>query len=111
MKRVVKIKESQLNEIIKKVIKEQEGQVLNTGPSPEQVAGTPDNDTEDIASDGPDFGQFIQCATELLEQGVTIGNLVDQLLEAQESDPEAGEIEPGPETGIESGLEPEIPSA
>ena len=111
MKKVVKIRESQLNEIIKKVIKEQEGQVLNTGPSPEQVAGTPDNDTEDIASDGPDFGQFIQCATELLDQGVTVGNLVDQLLEAQESVPEDGEMTPGPEADIEGGVEPEIPMA
>ena len=77
MKRVVKIKESQLNDIIKKVIKEQEGQVMNTGPSPEQVSGTPDDGVEDMASEGPDFGQFIECAKGLLEQGVTVGELVD----------------------------------
>jgi len=104
MKKVVKIKESQLNEIIKKVIKEQEGQVLNMGPSPEQITGTPDNDTEDLSTEGPNFGQFIQCATELIDQGVTIGNLIDQLLEAQESEPD-GEVTPGPETDVEGATE------
>jgi len=109
MKRVVKIRESQLNEIIKKVIKEQDGQVLNTGPSAEQLAGTPDDGSEDMASDEPDFGQFIQCATELLGQGVTIGNLVDQILDAQEAEPEGDEGMPEANPDTENGVEPEIP--
>ena len=108
MKRVVKIKESQLNNIIKKVIKEQEGQVLNTGPSPEQIAGTPDSGSEDLATDGPNFAEFLGCAKELLDQGVTVGNLVDQLLDAQETEVEdEAPIEPTPDT--EGGIEPEVP--
>lgn len=106
MKKVVKIKESQLNDIIKKVLKEQEGQVMNTGPSPEQTTGMVDNETPDMSSEGPNFEQFIGCAKELLDQGVTIGNLVDQLLDAQESEPESS-VEPTPDT--EGGVEPEVP--
>ncbi|HUU87925.1 MAG TPA: hypothetical protein VMX17_09240 [Candidatus Glassbacteria bacterium] len=111
MKRVVKIKESQLNDIIKKVIKEQEGQVMNTGPSPEQVTGTPDAGGEDMATEGPDFEQFIGCAKELLDQGVTVGELVDQLLEAQESEPEDVEEPIAPNPEVDGGIEPEIPMA
>lgn len=108
MKRVVKIRESQLNDIIKKVIKEQEGQVLNTGPSPEQMVGTPDDGNPDMASEGPDFTQFIECAKSLLEQGVSVGELVDQLLDAQEAEPvDDAPIEPTPDT--EGGVEPEVP--
>ena len=108
MKRVVKIKESQLNDIIKKVIKEQEGQVLNTGPSPEQMVGAPDDGNPDMASEGPDFNQFIGSAKELLDQGVTVGELVDQLLDAQETEPtDEAPIEPNPDT--EGGVEPEVP--
>jgi hypothetical protein len=108
MKKVVKIKESQLNNIIKKVIKEQEGQVMNTGPSPEQTTGMVGNETPDISSEGPNFEEFIGCAKELLDQGVTIGNLVDQLLDAQEETPNGDdEIEPTPDT--EGGIEPEVP--
>ena len=109
MKKIVKIKETQLNDIIKKVIKEQEGQVLNTGPSPEQMTGAPDDGNPDMTSEGPDFTQFIECATALLEQGVTVGELVDQLLDAKETEPgaEVGEPEPTPDT--EGGIEPEVP--
>jgi len=107
MKKTVRIKESQLNDIIKKVIKEQEGQVMNTGPSPEQVVGTPDTGGEDMSTDAPNFEQFIECAKELLSQGVTIGNLIDQVLDAQEAEPEEGEPVPEPDT--EGGIEPEAP--
>jgi len=107
MKKTVKIKESQLNDIIKKVIKEQEGQVMNTGPSPEQVVGTPDTGNPDMATEEPDFGQFIECAKGLLDQGVTIGNLIDQILDAQEAEPEDGETVPEPDA--EGGIEPETP--
>ena len=110
MKKVVKIKESQLNEIIKKVIKEQEGQVMNTGPSPEQVGGMVDGEsnTEPMSDEAPNFEQFINCAKELLDQGVTVGNLVDQLLDAQEGEVEGeNPIETNPDT--EGGIEPEVP--
>lgn len=109
-KKVVKINENQLNDIIKKVIEEQEGQVMNTGPSAEQIAGTPDNDTEDIASDEPNFSEFIGCAKELMNQGVTVGNLVDKLLEA---DDEEEMVEPEDNTIPEpqGGVGPETPVA
>jgi hypothetical protein len=107
MKRVVKIKESQLNDIIKKVIKEQEGQVLNTGPSPEQVTGMPDNGGEDMSSEAPNFEEFIQSAKDLMDQGATIGELIDQILDAQESEPSDEEEMPNPDT--EGGVEPEVP--
>jgi len=110
MKKVVKIKESQLNDIIKKVIKEQEGQVMNTGPSPEQATGMVDNETPDMADEGPNFEQFIGCAKELLDQGVTVGNLVDQLLDAQEADPvEDPEGQNPLDQSSENGIEPEVP--
>lgn len=111
MKRVVKLKESQLNEIIKNVIKEQEGQVMNTGPSPEQMVGTADGETDAAphADEGPNFDEFINCAKELLAQDVTIGNLVDQLLDAQNEPEEEPMGEPTPEA--EGGLEPEVPMA
>ena len=107
-KKVIKINESQLNDIVLKVIKEQEAQVMNTGPSPEQITGTPDNDTEDIASDEPNFTEFIGCAKELMNQGVTVGQLVDKMLESEE-EPEAEE--PGELPTPEGGVEPETPVA
>ena len=109
-KKVVKIKESDLNNIIKKVISEQEGQVMTTGPSPEQVTGTPETGGEDLADSEPNFGQFISCAKELIDQGVTIGTLVDQLLDAKDEEPETG-LEDGPVAGTEDGIEPEAPMA
>jgi hypothetical protein len=109
-KRVVKINEAQLNDIIQKVIQEQEAQVMNTGPSAEQIAGTPDNDTEDIASEEPNFADFIGCAKELMNQGVTIGNLVDKLLEADDEE-EAPEEDPLASPEVEGGVAPETPVA
>jgi len=111
MKKVVKITENQLNEIIRKVIKEQEGQVMNTGPSPEQMTGTPEGDSEPMADSGPNFGEFINCAKELLDQGVTVGNLVDQILEAQEAPEEDESTTTMPGDGVEGGTEPEMPVA
>lgn len=111
-KNVVKITEAQLNDIIKKVIKEQEAQVMNTGPSPEQVAGTPDQGAEAISDEGPNFGEFINCAKDLLNQGVTVGNLVDQILEAQEGSEEDDDVTGTmPGDGVEGGTEPEMPVA
>jgi len=111
MKNVVRITENQLNEIIRKVIKEQEGQVMNTGPSPEQMVGTPDQGTEPIADEGPNFGEFINCAKELLDQGVTVGNLVDQILEAQDAPEEEEADTTIPGDGVQGGTEPEMPMA
>jgi len=107
MKKIVKIKESQLNEIIERVIKEQESsQVMSTGPSGEQMVGTPDseNDSEPMATEGPDFNEFIGCAKELMNQGVTIGDLIDQVIDSQEAEPENGAVEPNPDT--EGGTDP-----
>lgn len=106
MKKVVKIRESQLNDIIKKVIMEQEGQVMTSGPSPEQMTGTPEDGSEDTTSEGPNFEEFLSCAKTLLGQGVTIGNLVDQLVEAQGGEPE---VDPEAEPDNEGGVEPESP--
>jgi len=82
---------------------------MNTGPSPEQASGMVDDDssTEPMSEEGPNFEQFIGCAKELLDQGVTVGNLVDQLLEAQDAEPEESPVEPTPDT--EGGIEPEVP--
>jgi len=110
MKKVVKITENQLYDIVKKVIKEQEAQVMNTGPSPEQMTGTPDQGTEPIADEGPNFGEFINCAKDLMDQGVTVGNLVDQILEAQD-EPEEETDTTIPGDGVEGGTEPEMPIA
>lgn len=106
MKKTVRIKESQLNDIIKKVIKEQgEPQVMTTGPSAEQIAGSPDSENPSSEAE-PNFEEFISCAKTLLDQGVSIGELVDQLLDAQEAEPEAEE-EPNPE--VPGGVEPGAP--
>ena len=109
MKKIVRIKESQLNGIIKKVIKEQgEDQFMTSGPKPEEMAGAPEDETSP-ESEGPNFEEFITCAKGLLDQGSTIGELVDQLLNAQ-SEPE-GEEEPEmePETEPEPEEEPVPP--
>ena len=112
MKRVVKITESQLNDMIKKVMTEQEGQVMNTGPSPEQMVGSADGETDAAphAEEGPNFEEFVNCAKELMAQDVTVGNLVDQILEDQ-NEPEAEEPMGEPTPEAEGGLEPEVPMA
>lgn len=104
MKKTIRIKESQLNEVIKKVIKEQE-QEMSTGPNPAEMTGAPEDEAP-AENEGPNFEEFKTCAKTLLDQGVTIGNLVDQLIEAQNAEPETEE-EPNPDT--EGGVEPEAP--
>ena len=109
MKKTVRIKESQLDSIIKKVIKEQEQQISTTGPDAEQITGSPESEATP-ENQGPDFEEFKRCAKGLLGQGVTIGNLVDQLLEAKEAEPEEdenGKPEGNPDT--EGGVEPDAP--
>jgi len=106
MKKTVRIKESQLNEIIKNVLKEQgDAQVMTTGPSAEQMSGIPDEQTPEN-EEGPDFGEFQNCANALLSQGVSVGELVDKIIEAQNEEPES-DIEPNPD--IEGGIQPETP--
>lgn len=98
--RVVKLTNDRLNKIIKKVIREQqEDQVATTGPKPEEVAGSPEEDNE------PNFEGFINAAQELIGQGVTIGDLVDKLIDAQgseEPESEALPTEPEPDSAIPS---------
>ena len=106
MKKTIRIKESQLNDVIKKVIKEQAGQVMTSGPSPEQITGSPESENPSSEAEGPNFDEFKECAKKLLDQGVTIGNLVDQLVELHMAEPDTEE---GPKGDTESGVEPEAP--
>lgn len=104
MKKIVRLTDSKLSALIKKVLKEQEDeQFSTTGPNPEEVAG----DAQKPEENGePNFEAFISAAQELLGQGITIGNLVDKLCEAkdEESEPETSEpvTEPEPDQGIPS---------
>ena len=93
MKRVVKLTNSELNKVIKKVLKEQEEQQFGTtGPAPEEIAGDAQNPEE---GGEPNYEAFLSAAQELLGQGITIGNLVDKLCEAKEEpEPEAEPTEP-----------------
>lgn len=105
MKKIVKLTNAKLNSIIKKVLKEQEDeQFSTTGPNPEDVTGAPEETPEEGGE--PNFEAFLSAAQELLGQGITIGNLVDKLCEAKESEaePETTEpvTEPEPDQGIPS---------
>jgi hypothetical protein len=97
MKRKVRITESQLNDIIKKALKEQEkpeDDQFMTGVDQEKMAGGPEDSEE---GGEPNFEAFLSSAQELMGQGITIGALVDKLCEAKESEsePEAEpEVEP-----------------
>jgi hypothetical protein len=109
MKRIIKLTETELNKIISKIIKEQEEDQFMTDKNPEQMAGG----TEDDPSEGgePNYEEFLTCAKTLLDQGATIGNLVDKLVEGQgneesEAEPEP-EAEPEDNTGGESELAPQ----
>lgn len=98
MKRIVKLTDSKLNSIIKKVLKEQEDQYMGTGPAPEDVTGAPEEEGGE-----PDFEAFLSAAQELMSQGITIGNLVDKLCESKETEePEVEPTEPETEQGIPS---------
>jgi len=46
--------------------------------------GGEDNFTTEI--DSPDFGNFIMCSKKLLDSGVTIGGLLDKLMELPKPD-------------------------
>lgn len=101
MKKVIKLTDSRLNTLIKKVLKEQEDQALTTGPAPEEVTGSPEEEGGE-----PNFDAFISAAQELLGQGITVGNLVDKICEAQkgeeEPEPEVEPTEPEMDQGIPS---------
>lgn len=108
MKKVIKLTESKLNAIVEKILREQEAmasepQVGTTGPAPEDIAGSPEDESGE-----PDFGSFLDAAKELMGQGMTIGDLVDKLLEVEE-EPEGPE---GPEEPESAEPEPDqsIPS-
>lgn len=100
--KVVKLTSTELNKLIKKVIREQEEEQLGTtGPAPEEVTGAPE------AEEGgePDYEGFLTAAKELLGQGISIGELVDKLIEAQnpeEPEPEVEPTEPDSDTAIPS---------
>ena len=106
-KRVIKLTESQLRNIVKKTMLEQRHQY--TGDVDEQNAGEEDqymtgNDQENLAG-GEDEGEvnyeeFLAVAQVLMGQGITIGGLVDKLCEIQNNPAEEG---------IEGGGEEELP--
>jgi hypothetical protein len=100
MKKVIKLTNSELNKVIKKVIKEQEEQQFGTtSPAPEEIAG----EAPEEEGGEPNYDAFLSAAQELLGQGLTIGNLVDKLCESKE-EPESETLptEPEPDSAIPS---------
>jgi len=95
MKKVIKLTDKKLNEIIRGILKEQsDEQITNTGPSPEEISGSPHD--EGVT---PSYDEFLNAAEELLGQGLTIGNLVDKLCEIQKpSEPETKMLPTEPES-------------
>jgi len=99
MKKIIKLTETELNKIIQKIIKEQaEDQYMKTESDPEQMAGGIEDDPGSEGGE-PSYDEFLQCAQGLLDQGMTVGNLVDKLIENQGGGEEevAPEEEPLPE--------------
>jgi hypothetical protein len=99
MKKVVRIKESQLDGIIKKVLKEQ-ATGEPTAPNPQEMTGAETNQDTMAGSPNdegtePNFDEFLTAASKLLDQGVSIGQLVDKLIdkESQGGDEETAEPE------------------
>lgn len=86
--KVIRLTNSKLNEMIKRVIQEQEEeQVGTTGPETGEITGSPNDESGE-----PNFDEFLECARTLLDQGVTIGTLVDKMMETENTEPE---VEPG----------------
>jgi len=104
MKRKVRITETQLNDIIKKALKEQEEDQFMTGVDQEKMAGGPEDEAGEEGGE-PDYAAFMSAAQELMSQGITIGNLVDKLCEAKEAEPEP-EAEPEVEPEAEPKVDP-----
>lgn len=90
MRRIVRLSNTDLNKMIKRVLKEQEDQYGTTGPAPEEITGV----APEEEGGEPNYEAFLSAANELLGQGLTIGDLVDKLCENKESEPEATEPEP-----------------
>lgn len=91
MTKVIKLTNRELNKLIKQVIQEQEEeQVGMTGPEPEEITGSP----QDEDSNEGDFEEFLAAAKDLLGQGITIGNLVDKLINSQSPEEPEPEVEP-----------------
>ena len=107
MKRKVRITETQLNTIIKRALKEQQEDQFMTGAEGDQdkMAGGPE---DEVGAEGgePDYTAFMGAAQELMGQGITIGNLVDKLCEAKDTESEP-EVEPEQDTETE----PSIPAS
>jgi hypothetical protein len=107
-KRVIKLTEAQLRDIVKKTMLEQRHQYTGDVEEQEQLGN--EQGTEDQYMTGPDAGavsggedtgevsydEFLTAAQALIGQGITIGGLVDKLCEAQNSQ---GEEEIGDEGG------------
>lgn len=102
MKKIIRLTERELNNIIKNVISEQDEDQYMTDQNPEQMAGGLNDEPGE--GEETNFDEFVQCAQALISKGVTIGELVDKLLETEEgsedeTEPEA-ETEPTPGTEI-----------
>ena len=97
-KKIVRISESELNKVIKNVLREQEDQFMSD-VDPTKMSGGPEETSE------PNFEEFIGCAQALLTQGVTIGQLVDKLIEGEES--QESETEPEVEENPEVPVQPQ----
>lgn len=60
----------------------------------EQVVGgfvAPGDEASFEVEKSPDYGNFIMCSKKLLDRGVTIGELVDKLIELPKSEPKRRE--------------------
>jgi len=90
MRRIVRLSNTDLNKMIKRVLKEQEDQYGTTGPAPEEITGV----APEEEGGEPNYEAFLSAANELLGQGLTIGDLVDKLCENKETEPETTEPEP-----------------
>ncbi len=102
MRKVIKLTDSKLNSIIKKVLKEQEEEQLGTtGPAPEEISGSPEDEGGE-----PNFDAFVAAAQELMGQGISIGTLIDKILGSEEGgeepEPEVEPTEPEQDQGIPS---------
>ena len=98
--KVIRLTNSKLNEMIKRVIEEQEDEQFGTtGPEAGEVTGSPEDESGE-----PNYDEFLECAKKLLDQGITIGALIDKMLESQNTEPEVepGIDEPEPDSAIPS---------
>lgn len=60
----------------------------------EQIVGgfvAPGDEATFNVEDSPDYGNFIMCSKKLIEDGVTIGELIDKLIELPKEEPKGRE--------------------